>query len=116
MGRATKHLHSERRLNSPRSLFQIPDVLVFGLADTAKCRAKTDAHAMLRFFAGIVEARIVKRQLSRCDRELRIAVEPLQTMRCKEFFRIPIVNLAGATHAKGARVEARDAADSAFLG
>src|SRR5206468_4148116 len=101
--------------NPTSTFFQIPDVLILGLADSAKCRAKTDTHAMLRFLARILEARIVKRQLRRCDRELRIAVEPFQAVRCKEYFRIPVMNLAGATHAKGAWVEAPDAANAALL-
>src|SRR6266480_2223491 len=116
MGRATKHLHSERRLNSASALFQIPNVLIFGLADPAKCGAKTDADAMLRFFAGILKARIAERQLRRCDGKLRIAVEPFQTVRRKEFFRIPIVNLARATNLEGARIEACDALNTALLG
>src|SRR5205823_3725516 len=116
MGRATKHLHSERRLNSTGAFFQIPNVLIFGLADPAKCGAKTDADAMLRFFAGILKACVVERELRRRDGELRIAVEPFQTVRRKEFFRIPIVNLAGATNLEGARIEACDALDAALLG
>src|SRR2546425_3136246 len=116
MGRATKNLDCEGGLNSAGALFQIPDVLIFGLADPAKCCAKTDADAMLRFFAGILKARIVECELCRCDGELRIAVEPFQTVRRKEFFRIPIVNLAGATNLEGARIEACDALDATLLG
>src|SRR5437867_12804758 len=104
MGRATKHLHSERRLNSASALFQIPNVLIFGLADPAKCGAKTDADAMLRFFAGILKARIVERQLRRCDGKLRIAIEPFHTVRRTEFFLITIVYLDRSMNLVGTRV------------
>ncbi len=55
MGGATKNLDGKRGLNSARAFFQKPDVLIFGLANSAKRGPKTDADAMLRFFPGIIE-------------------------------------------------------------
>jgi hypothetical protein len=69
----------------------------------------------LRFFARIFDACVVERQLRRRDGKLRVAVESLQTVRRKEFFWVPVANLAGAAHMKRARVEARDAANAALL-
>src|SRR5205823_6696024 len=68
------------------------------------------------FFTGIGELRVIERQLRRRNSELRIAVESLQTVRREKIFRIPIVNFAGATHPKGAGVEAGNTLDSAPLG
>src|SRR5207248_8051587 len=89
MGRATENLDSERGLNSAGALFQIPDVLIFGLADTTKGGAKTYPDAMLRFFAGIFELRVIEGELRRCDGELRITIEPFQTVRREKCLRIP---------------------------
>src|SRR4029453_18244159 len=116
MGVSTKNLDCEGGLNSARALFQISDVLVFGLADTAKCGPKTDANAMLRFFAAIFELRVIECELRRCDGELRITIEPFQTMRWEKFLRIPIANLTCTTHAESAGIEACDAVDTTLLG
>ena len=103
-------------MDSTGALFQISDVLIFGLAHPTECGAKTDTNAVLRTLAGIVQARVVECQLRRGDSELRIAVEPLQAVWREEFFRIPIADLAGATHVKGAGIETGDGADAALLG
>src|SRR5438045_8015463 len=71
---------------------------------------------MLRFFAGIFELRVIECELRRCDGELRITIEPFQTMRRKKCLRVPIANLACTSHAESAGIEACDFVDTALLG
>jgi hypothetical protein len=59
--------------------------------------------------------RIIERELCGDDGELRVAVKPFQTVRRKKFFWIPIANLAGATNAENARIEACDATNAALF-
>ena len=68
------------------------------------------APSMLRLFARIFEASVVQSQLRRGNGELRITIEPLQALRRKKFFWIPILNFASAPHLERARVEVCDAA------
>src|SRR6266404_2900848 len=70
---------------------------------------------MLRLFARILEASVVERQLRRGNGELGVTIEPLQALRRKKLFWIPILNFASAPHLERARVEGFDAADPAFL-
>src|SRR5439155_2870552 len=70
----------------------------------------------LRFFAGIFELRVIEGELRRCDGELRIAIEPFQTVRREKCLRIPIANLTCTPHAESAGIEACDAVDTALLG
>ena len=81
MGRTTEYLDGKCGLNAARALFQISDVLLLGFANAAKRGAEADADAILRLFAGILDARIFERELCRYDCELRVAVEPFQTVR-----------------------------------
>ena len=81
MRRTTEDLHSECGLNAARALFQISDVLLLGFADTAKSGTEANAHAVLRLFAGIVEARILQRELCRHDCELSVTIQPFQAVR-----------------------------------
>jgi hypothetical protein len=60
--------------------------------------------------------RIVKRELGGYDGELRIAVKPFQALRRKKLFRVPTANLASATNAENAWIEARDAPNAAPFG
>ena len=78
MRRATKHLDGKRRLNAPRALFQISDVLFLGFANATQRSAETDSDSILRLFAGILKARILQRELCRDDGELRVTIKPLQ--------------------------------------
>src|SRR5205807_9127730 len=103
-------------LNAARAFFQKSDVLLFGLANTSQRGAEANADAILWFFAGILNPRVFERELCRYDRELSVAVEPLQTVRREELFRIPIANLAGARHAENARIETCDAVDATSFG
>ena len=61
MSRTTKHLNSECGLNAARTCFQISNVLLFGFADAAQRGAETDPDAILWFFVGVIDVRIVQR-------------------------------------------------------
>src|SRR5262249_7892594 len=113
MRRAAEHLDSQCGLNAARAFFQISDVLLFGFADSPQRGAEADTDAILWFFAGIIDMRVLQRQLGRYDSELRVAIEPFQTLRRKKLFRIPIANLASATHTENTRIEACNAGDTA---
>ena len=115
MGRTAKDLHGERGLNAACAFLQISDVLFFGFTDAAQRGAKADADALLRFFARILDARVGQREPCRYDCELRVTIETFQTMRQEKFFRIPIANLACASHVKHAGVEACDAINTTFF-
>src|SRR6202030_3569418 len=112
MGRTAKHLDGKCGLNAARAFFQISDVLFLSFADTAQRGAEADTYAILWFFAGVLDAGIVERELCGSDCELRVAVDPFQSVRLKKLFWIPIRNLAGTTHAENGRVEASDAANA----
>src|SRR5581483_1278124 len=113
MRRAAENLQRERGIHSARSFFQKSNVLIFRLANSAERGAETHADSMLRIFASILNARIIERHLRRRDGELRVTIEPLQTMRRKKFFRIPIRNLAAAMRVEDRRIETGDALDAA---
>src|SRR5207249_1520901 len=65
------------------------------------------------FFARIIDLRVLQRELGRYDSELRVAIEPLQSVRRKKLFRIPIANLAGTTHTENTRIEGCNAGNTA---
>src|SRR5438309_1599314 len=109
MSRTTKYLDSKCRLNAARAFFQISNVLLFGFADSPQRGAKADTDAILWFFAGIIDTRVVQRELGGHDSELGIAIKPFQSVRRKKLFRIPIANLAGTTHTENTRIESCDA-------
>src|SRR5882762_401979 len=115
MGGPTKNLDGKRWLNASGALFQKPDVLFLGLANTAKRGAKTDADAVLGFFARILEARMIEREFRGSDRELRIAVEPFQAVRRKELLGLPVSDFTGAVRVKDAGIKSRNATDATFL-
>src|SRR4029077_2087663 len=115
MSRTTKYLDSKCGLNAARAFFQISNVLLFGFADSPQCGAEADTHAILWFFAGIIDMRVVQRELGRYNSELRVAIEPLQSVRRKKLFRIPIANLAGTTHTENTRIESCDARNAALF-
>jgi hypothetical protein len=52
--------------------------LLLGFADAAKRGAETNAHAILRLFARILDARVLQRELCRHDCELSVTIEPFQ--------------------------------------
>ena len=81
MGRTTEYLDGKSRLNTARALFQVPDVLLFGFADATQRRAEANAHSILRLFAGILDTRVFQRELCRYDRELRVPIQPFQSVR-----------------------------------
>src|SRR5438105_12588316 len=58
---------------------------------------------------------IFEGELCRYDRELCVPVQPFQTVRQKIFLRIPIANLAGATHMEHVRIEAGDVMDATLF-
>src|SRR5947207_15986994 len=115
MSRTTKYLDSKCGLNAPRAFFQISNVLLFGFADSPQRGAEADTDAILWFFAGIIDMRVLQRELGRYDSELRVAIEPLQSVRRKKLFRIPIANLAGTTHTENTRIESCDARNAALF-
>src|SRR5437773_11612524 len=109
MGGTTEYLDRECGLDTASALFQVSDVLLFSLADAAQRGAEANTDAILWLFTGVLDLRIIKRQLRRYDGELRVAVKSLQTLRRKKFFWIPIANLASATNTENTRIEACDA-------
>ena len=113
MGGTTEHLDGKRGLNAAGAFFQIPDVLFLGLADAAQRGAEAGSDAILRFFAGVLDLRIVKCELCRYDGELRVAVKPFQTVRRKKLFWIPSANFASATNAENVWIEACDTSNAA---
>src|SRR5437588_10589190 len=113
MSRTTKDLDSKCGLNAARAFFQISNVLLFGFADSPQRGAEADTDAILWFFAGIIDMRVVQRKLCGHDSELGIAIKPFQSVRRKKLFRIPIANLAGTTHTENTRIEACNAGDTA---
>ena len=116
MGGAAEHLHCERWLNSARAFFQKANVLLFRFADAAERSPETDADPVLRPLLRIFNPGVIERELCRCDGKLRVAVESFQTVWREEFLRVPIINLAGDTHAKAADVKIRNRTDPGFLG
>src|SRR5439155_17449251 len=115
MGRSTKNLDSKCGLNAASAFFQIPDVLFLGFADPAQRGAEADSDAITWFFAGIIDLRVIQRELCRYYCELRVAIKPFQTLRRKKTFWFPTANLAGATNAENAWIEARDAPNAALF-
>src|SRR6266404_3144660 len=115
MGRTAEHLNGKRGLNATSAFLQIPDVLFLGLAYAAQCRAEAGPDAMLRLFVGVLDMRIIQRELCRDDGELRVAIKPFQTVRRKILFRIPIGKLTGATDVEHARIKTRDVSDAALF-
>src|SRR5256886_12262724 len=115
MSRATKYLDGERWLNSACAFLQISNVLFLGFADAAQCGAEADSDAVLWFFAGIIDMRVVQRKLCGHDSELGITIKPFQSVRRKKLFRIPIANLAGTTHTENTRIESCDARNAALF-
>src|SRR5262249_5079861 len=115
MRRAAEDLHGKSRLDAACALFQISDVLLLGFADASKRGAEANAHAILRVFARIVDARVLQRELCGHDCELSVTIQPFQAVRWKVVFGIPIANFAGALHTEHTRVEACNAVDTAFF-
>src|SRR5438093_12974791 len=109
MGGTTEYLDRECGLDTASALFQVSDVLLFSLADAAQRGAEANADAILWLFTGVLDLRIIKRQLRRYDGELRVAVKSFQTLRRKKFLWIPIANLASATNRENTLIEACDA-------
>src|SRR6516225_2102696 len=87
-------------------------MLIFRLADSSQSRAKANADA-LGIVARPSDARVRKRELRGGDGKLRVAIETLEAMGWKKFFRRPIVNLAAAMRVKDCRVETADTRDAA---
>src|SRR5207244_5499025 len=81
MCRAAENLDSQHRIHPAHAFFQVTDMLIFRLADAAERRAKADTDAMLWMFARIVNPGIVKSELRRGHRELRVTIKPLETLR-----------------------------------
>src|SRR4029077_17336729 len=113
MSGTSEHLDSKRRLNSTRAFLQAPDVLFIGFADTTHRGAEADSDAVLRLLAGVIDLCVLEREFRRYDGELRVGVEPFQTLLCEKLFRIPLGNFAGTTDTKNARVEACDTPNAA---
>ena len=90
--------------------------MLLGFANAAQRGAEADADPVLRTFPRIFHACVIECEFCRGNGELRVAIEPLQTVRWKKFFRIPIANLAGAAYIEGASVETRNLSDASFLG
>src|SRR5437660_6559113 len=91
-------------------------MLVLRFADGAERGAEAYTDAVLWLFARAFDSGVIERELGRSHGELRVTIKPLQTLRGKEFFRIPIADFAGATHLKRLGVEAGNAGDPGLLG
>src|SRR5437867_7059423 len=91
-------------------------MLVLRFADATERGAEAYTNAVLRLFARIFNSGVIERELSRSHGELRVAIKPLQTLRRKKFFRVPIADFSGATHLERLRVKAGNVADPGLLG
>src|SRR5437667_12006840 len=89
-------------------------MLIFGFADAAERRAKADTDAMLWMFARIVNPGIVKSELRRGHRELRVTIKPLETLRRKKLLRVPVGNFGGATHLERLRIKSGNTGEPTF--
>src|SRR5207247_11283727 len=90
-------------------------MLIFGFADAAERRAKADTDAMLWMFARIVNPGIVKSELRRGTRKLRVTINPIETLRRKKLLRVPVGNFGGATHLERLRIKSGNTGDPTFL-
>ncbi len=90
-------------------------MLIFGLTNPAERGTETNTYSILRILTRIFDARVVEGHLGRRDRELRIAIQALQSVRGKKFFRTPIGNFAAAMRVESAGIESRDAIDAALF-
>src|ERR1700730_11458340 len=96
MSGAAEHLQRQCWVHAACSFFQKPDVLIFGLTNSAERGAETDAGPILRPLPRIFDPSVIERHLCGCHGKLRIAIKPLQAMRREEFVRVPISNFAAA--------------------
>src|SRR5437588_10391802 len=115
MAGAAEDLECERLVHPARSFLEETGMVLFRVGNSTEGGAKTYADAILRPFAGIGEAGIIERHFRRGDGKLRVAIEPLETMRGKVIFGDPIQNLTGAMRVELRGIEARNLADPAFL-
>src|ERR1700724_2530828 len=116
MGRAAENLNGQGWLNSAGAFFQESNELFFGFANAPERGAEADADSILRLFARIFQPCIIEREFGGSDGKLRITIKPLETMRRKKFFRIPIANFTCAAHTERTDIKAGNPADAAFLG
>ena len=63
-------------------------VFRFRVRDSTESGAEADSDPSLWLLPGPTESRVLERKFRRADRELRIAIEPLQPMRRKKFLGI----------------------------
>src|SRR5438876_10243819 len=115
MCRAAENLDSQHRIHPAHAFFQVTDMLIFRLADAAERRAKADTDAMLWMFARILDPGIVKSELRRGHRELRVTIKPLETLRRKKLLRVPVGNFSSTRNLKRLRIKSGNASDSALL-
>src|SRR5207245_10192805 len=79
----------------------------------ARRGAEAGCDAVLRFFAGVLDQRIVKCERCRYGGELRVAVKPFETVQRKKLFWSPSANFASATNAENVWIEACDTSNAA---
>src|SRR5215471_241181 len=115
MRRASKDLHGERWLHSARPLFQKANVLFLGFANAAQRSSKTYTDAVLRILFRILESSVAERELGRGDRELRIAIETFEPLRCEKFLWVPIAHFTGDANAELRHIETGNGADARLL-
>src|SRR5262245_52033353 len=108
-------LDGKSGLDAARALLEISDVLLLRFADAAKRSPKANTHPSLWHLAGSFDMRVFQRELRRHDCKLRVAIEAFQALRRKVVFGIPITDFPSASHMEHARVETRDAADTALF-
>ena len=92
---AAEDLQREGLIHRPATLFQKMSVFRFRIRDPPEGRAEADSNSSLRLLPRPTESRVLEREFRRTDRELRIAVEPLQAMRREEILRLPVPNFRG---------------------
>src|ERR1700730_1601104 len=111
-----EYLHGKSRLDAARALFQKPNVLLFRFANAAERSSEANADPVLWLIVRIFETGIIERQLCRRDRKLSVTIEPLQSVRRNEFFRVPVIDLSCDANTESAHVEAGNWTDAGFLG
>src|SRR4051794_6925283 len=115
MAGPAENLKGEGLVHAARTFLQKAGVVLLRVGDSAECSAETDADAVLRIFARVGNAGVVECHFRGGDGELRVTVEPFQTMRRKMVFGDPVDDLSGAMSVELRCVKTRDCADTALL-
>src|ERR1700694_3032540 len=91
-------------------------MLILRFADATERGAEAYTDAVLWLFARVFDSGVIERELGRSHGELRVPIKPLQTLRRKKFFRIPVRDFSGAADLERLGVKAGNAGDPGLLG